>query len=142
MKKKKSAKKVVRKKTQTIKKGSSIRKKDFFDRVYDIVAKIPCGKVSTYGYIAEACGTRASARTVGWAINGAKESGLPCHRVVNRFGALTGRLHFGSPFIMEELLRSEGVEFDKNGNVRMDKHLWVPAMKKGTKSKSRRKRQF
>lgn len=130
MKKKKLVKKVVRRTAQTLKKKNNPRKKDFFDRVYAVVAKIPFGKVSTYGHIAEACGTRASARTVGWAINGAKESGLQCHRVVNRFGALTGRLHFGSPFIMEELLRSEGVEFDKNGNVRMDKHLWVPKRRK------------
>lgn len=130
MKKKKLVKKVVRRTAQTLKKKNNPRKKDFFDRVYAVVAKIPFGKVSTYGHIAEACGTRASARTVGWAINGAKESGLPCHRVVNRFGALTGRLHFGSPFMMEELLRSEGVEFDKNGNVRMDKHLWVPKRRK------------
>ena len=130
MKKKKSIKKIIRKSRQSLKKGSSARKKDFFDRVYSVVAKIPYGKVPTYGHIAEICGTRSSARTVGWAINGAKESGLPCHRVVNRFGVLTGKLHFGSPFIMEELLRSEGVEFDKNGNVRMDKHLWIPKRRK------------
>ncbi len=101
-------------------------KEDFFDRVYKIVAKIPYGKVATYGDIAEACGIRSSARTVGWALNGAKDSGLPCHRVVNRFGALTGKHHFGDPFIMADLLRSEGVEFDKDGCVKMDKFLWKP----------------
>jgi alkylated DNA nucleotide flippase Atl1 len=73
---------------------------------------------------------------VGWALNGAKNSNLPCHRVVNRFGALTGKLHFGSPFIMEDLLRSEGIEFDKNGNVRMEKYLWIPNTRK---EKSRKK---
>lgn len=99
---------------------------DFFDRVYKIVAKIPYGKVSTYGDIAEACGVRSAARTVGWALNGAKESGLPCHRVVNRFGALTGKLHFGDFQIMEDLLRSEGVEFDDNGCVLLEKYLWKP----------------
>ena len=106
------------------------RKKDFFDKVFSVVAKIPYGKVTTYGHIAEVCGIKSSARTVGWALNGAKDSGLPCHRVVNRFGALTGKLHFGSPFIMEELLRSEGVEFDKNGNVVMEKYLWIPKRRK------------
>jgi O-6-methylguanine DNA methyltransferase len=111
------------------------RKKDFFDRVYSIVEKIPYGKVTTYGHIAEVCGIRSSARTVGWALNGAKDSGLPCHRVVNRFGALTGKLHFGSSFLMEELLRSEGVEFDKNGNVVMEKYLWKP---KEVKRKSKK----
>ncbi|MHB1686241.1 MAG: MGMT family protein [Ignavibacteriaceae bacterium] len=107
---------------------SKKKKDDFFDRVYKIVAKIPYGKVTTYGDIAEACGIRSAARTVGWALNGAKESGLPCHRVVNRFGALTGRLHFGDIEIMEDLLRSEGVEFDKDGFVKIDKFLWKPKL--------------
>lgn len=110
------------------------RRKDFFDRVYAIIEKIPYGKVTTYGHIAEVCGIKSSARTVGWALNGAKDSGLPCHRVVNRFGALSGKLHFGSSFLMEELLRSEGVEFNKNGNVVIEKYLWIPkAMKRKSK---------
>ena len=99
---------------------------DFFDKVYKVVAKIPYGKVSTYGAIAEACGIKSSARTVGWAINGTKSSGLPCHRVVNRNGELTGKLHFGDPNLMEDLLISEGVEFTKDGKVNMAKHFWKP----------------
>lgn len=127
MKKKKSANKTSgRGRTRPQIKQNEKRKKDFFDRVYAIVEKIPYGKVTTYGHIAEVCGIKSSARTVGWALNGAKDSGLPCHRVVNRFGALTGKLHFGSSFLMEELLHSEGIEFDKNGNVKMEKYLWIP----------------
>jgi methylated-DNA-protein-cysteine methyltransferase related protein len=103
-----------------------INKQDFFSKVYKIVAKIPYGRVATYGDIAEACGIRSSARTVGWALNGAKESGLPCHRVVNRFGALTGKMHFGSPDLMKELLQSEGIEFDKDDCVILEKYLWKP----------------
>ncbi|MCB9247064.1 MAG: MGMT family protein [Ignavibacteriales bacterium] len=110
-------------------------KQDFFDRVYKVVSKIPYGKVTTYGAIAEACGIKSSARTVGWAINGAKESGLPCHRVVNRNGELTGKLHFGDPNLMEELLRNEGIEFTEKGNVNLDKHLWHPKGKTKEKSK-------
>ncbi len=110
------------------------KKTDFFDRVYKVVAKIPKGKVTTYGAIAEACGIKSAARTVGWAINGAS-SYLPCHRVVNRNGALTGRIHFGDPQLMEELLRSEGVTFDKEGNVKMEKHLWVPSLRNTSKIK-------
>ncbi|RPI75910.1 MAG: MGMT family protein [Ignavibacteriales bacterium] len=116
----------MNKKTKPLKK-----RKDFFDKVYEIVAKIPYGRVATYGDIAEACGIRSSARTVGWALNGAKESGLPCHRVVNRFGALSGKMHFGSHYLMEELLRSEGVEFDKDDYVILDKHLWKPKRSPG-----------
>jgi methylated-DNA-protein-cysteine methyltransferase-like protein len=130
--KKKKASNAINKKTRSILQlqKREKRKKDFFDRVFSIVEKIPYGKVTTYGHIAEVCGIKSSARTVGWALNGAKNSNLPCHRVVNKFGALTGKLHFGSPFIMEDLLRSEGVEFDKDGNVRMDKHLWIPKIRK------------
>lgn len=102
------------------------KKQDFFDKVHKVVAKIPYGKVTTYGAIAEVCGIKSAARTVGWAINGANVSGLPCHRVVNRKGELTGKLHFGDPNLMEELLRSEGVEFTSEGMVKMEKHFWKP----------------
>ena len=105
---------------------SSKKNQDFFDKVYEIVAKIPLGKVTTYGHIAEACGIKSSARTVGWALNGAKDSGLPCHRVVNRNGELTGKLHFGDSDLMEDLLRSEGIEFSDGGCVILEKHLWIP----------------
>jgi O-6-methylguanine DNA methyltransferase len=100
---------------------------DFFDKVFEVVAEIPIGKVTTYGAIAEACGIRSSARTVGWALNSAKNSYLPCHRVVNRFGALTGKIHFGNPQLMQDLLQGEGVKFDSEGNVILADHLWLPA---------------
>lgn len=102
---------------------------DFFDRVYKIVEKIPFGKVTTYGLIAETCGIKSSARTVGWALNKAKNSNLPCHRVVNRKGELTGKLHFADPNLMQSLLISEGVEFI-NEHVNMEKHLWIPSKNK------------
>jgi methylated-DNA-protein-cysteine methyltransferase related protein len=118
----------MKKKTKT----SKNKKEDFFNRVYSVVSKIPYGKVTTYGDIAEACGIRSSARTVGWALNGCAH-GLPAHRVVNRFGALTGKMHFGDPNLMEDLLRSEGVEFDKDGCVKLDKYLWKPSRRKKNK---------
>ena len=121
--------------TVTKKKVSVKKKKDFFDKVYKIVAKIPYGKVATYGDIAEACGIRSSARTVGWALNGTKESGIPCHRVVNRFGALTGKLHFGSYDLMQDLLHSEGINFDKEGCVILKDFLWSPQPVKRKRAK-------
>ncbi len=99
---------------------------DFFSRVWDVVAQIPFGKVTTYGHIAEYLGVRSAARTVGWALNGASAAGLPCHRVVNRFGALTGKRHFEGPSVMEERLLSEGVTFTDDGCVDLGKHLWIP----------------
>ncbi len=114
------------------------RNKNFFDKVYKVVAKIPYGKVATYGDIAQVCGVRSAARTVGWALNGTKGSGLPCHRVVNKFGALTGKMHFGDFDIMEDLLRSEGIEFDKDGCVILEKHLWKPQPLRSRKRKKRK----
>lgn len=104
-------------------------KTDFFDKVYKLVEKIPYGKVTTYGIIAENCGIKSSARTVGWALNKAKFSNLPCHRVVNRKGELTGKLHFGDPKLMQTLLKAEGVEFI-DGHVDLEKYLWKPKKSK------------
>ena len=113
--------------------SESAKQTTFFDRVLDVVAQIPFGRVTTYGHIAEYLGTRSASRAVGWALNGVGKSEpapspmeLPCHRVVNRFGGLTGKRHFATPDIMEERLRNEGIEFDDDGCVDLDRHLWVP----------------
>jgi len=102
---------------------------NFFEQVWDVVGQIPTGKVTTYGHIAEYLGSRGSARMVGWAMSAAANTPLPCHRVVNRFGALSGRLHFGGAHIMADLLRNEGVTFDDEGSVDLTKHLWIPGGK-------------
>lgn len=101
--------------------------KHFFLRVLDVVSQIPEGKVTTFGHIARYLGMRSSARTVGWALQGAGPF-VPCHRVVNRKGALTGRMRFETPFVMEERLICEGVTFDEDGCVDLSKHLWDPAL--------------
>ena len=101
---------------------------DFYERVYDLVRQIPSGRVTTYGHIAQALGMRSSARMVGWALNAialSDRQDIPAHRVVNRFGALSGRLHFETPFAMRERLEAEGVAF--NGDeVDLSRHLWTP----------------
>lgn len=101
-------------------------RRDFFERVWDVVARIPPGRVTTYGAIAEHLGAKSAARTVGWALNAAAHTPLPCHRVVNRFGALSGARHFEGPYVMEERLRSEGVAFTEDGCVDLRRHLWHP----------------
>jgi O-6-methylguanine DNA methyltransferase len=99
---------------------------DFFDRVWQVVAQIPAGRVTTYGHIAAYLGSKQAARAVGWALNASTGTGLPAHRVVNRFGGLTGRRHFETPHVMEERLRGEGVHFLEDGVVDLERHLWVP----------------
>lgn len=104
---------------------------DFFERVWETVRQIPPGRVTTYGHVARHLGVGRSARAVGWALKAVAQSeagplAVPCHRVVNREGALTGRLHFETPTVMEERLRAEGVRFTDDGRVDLEAHLWDP----------------
>lgn len=99
--------------------------KDFFQRVYLIVSKIPEGKVATYGQIAKLLGEPRSARIVGWAMKAAPSGlHLPCHRVVNRLGELAPEYAFGSKQLQKDILKAEGVTFKKNGTINLEKHLW------------------
>jgi methylated-DNA-protein-cysteine methyltransferase-like protein len=99
---------------------------DFYARVYDLVRLIPPGKVCTYGIIAEFLGAKSSSRMVGWALNCVIDRiDIPCHRVVNRNGDLTGKLHFAYPEQMKELLLSENIQFIGE-SVDIHKHLWNP----------------
>ncbi len=100
----------------------------FFEKVYDVVRLVPYGKFTTYGAIANYLGTRGSARMVGWAMNSShtKTPPIPAHRVVNRTGMLTGKFHFGGQNIMEELLKSEGIDVVDNKIVNYEKHFWDP----------------
>lgn len=101
-------------------------KENFFSRVYEVVRRIPYGKVTTYGVIAEHLGMKSSARMVGWALNSDKYNlDMPYHRVVNRLGELSGARYFPSPQMMRELLESEGIKFIDDA-VDMKNFLWKP----------------
>lgn len=107
---------------------SPMAQNDYFERVYEIVKRIPEGQVTTYGHIARALGIASGARLVGWALNGVAGSDrtdIPCHRVVNRLGELSGRMHFETPLVMKERLIAEGVTFIAEA-VNMERHLWIP----------------
>ena len=100
--------------------------KNFYERVYEIVAKIPRGSIATYGQIAMTLGQPRSARTVGWAMRAAPyHLRLPTHRVVNRLGELAPDHVFGSTDFQKSLLLSEGITFNKDGLINMKKHLWI-----------------
>lgn len=101
--------------------------KSKFDEIYEIVKLIPYGKVSTYGAIAEYLGSKRSARLVGWAMNQAHDKPeIPAHRVVNRVGLLSGKNHFGSPTLMQELLEEEGVIIKDDQIVGFNDKFWNP----------------
>ncbi|MEI7499802.1 MAG: MGMT family protein [Bacteroidota bacterium] len=100
----------------------------FFENVHDVVRLVPHGRVTSYGAIAEYLGIRGSARMVGWAMNAShtRLTNIPAHRVVNRNGLLTGKHHFGSPNLMQQLLESEGIEVVDDKVVRFEKVFWSP----------------
>ena len=102
----------------------------FFEKVYDVVRLIPHGRVSSYGAIASYLGTRGSARMVGWAMNASHSANenVPAHRVVNRKGLLTGKHHFGTPTLMQQLLESEGVSVVDDQIVDFEKLFWDPTL--------------
>ena len=107
-------------------------KESFFQDVYDVARLIPEGRVTTYGAIANYLGVKRSARVVGWAMNGAITlHGIPAHRVVNRVGVLTGKNHFSTPTMMEEMLAREGVRVRNDQVVDFDKVFWDPMQELG-----------
>jgi len=101
---------------------------DFFEQVYEVTRKIPYGRVTSYGAIARFLGTAQSARMVGWALNACHSRPLhvPAHRVVNRQGLLTGKMHFGTPTAMQQLLENEGIRVMNDRVVNFRKLFWDP----------------
>lgn len=96
-----------------------------FNRIYEITKSIPRGKVATYGQIALLAGNPRLSRVVGYALHVNPNPGeIPCHRVVNRFGELSGSFAFGGGDRQRELLEAEGIGFLPNGRVDLTKYFW------------------
>ena len=103
---------------------------DFFQRVFQVVEQVPHGRVTSYGAIAKFLGAARSSRMVGWAMNAAHsaENNVPAHRVVNRNGDLTGKGHFPTPTLMEEMLRAEGIEVQDDRVKDFKTLFWDPVV--------------
>lgn len=101
----------------------------FFEKVYEVVRLIPKGRVTSYGAIARYLGSAQSSRMVGWAMNGSHHAvpPVPAQRVVNRNGLLTGKFHFGSPHLMQQLLENEGIRVENDKIIDFQNHFWDPA---------------
>jgi methylated-DNA-protein-cysteine methyltransferase-like protein len=101
-------------------------KPTYFDLVYAVVRQVPRGRVTTYGAIADFLALGAS-RMVGWALNHSfMQDNVPAHRVVNRKGELSGRHHFGTPTMMQELLEAEGVAVENDRVAAFKELFWHP----------------
>lgn len=102
-------------------------KDDFYEQVWEVVKQIPPGRVTSYGAIANFLGTAKSSRMVGYALNSLKFDlkNIPAHRVVNRKGLLTGKIHFEGE-TMAEKLRSEGIKVKDDAVLDFDALFWSP----------------
>jgi methylated-DNA-protein-cysteine methyltransferase-like protein len=100
----------------------------FDARVRAMVARIPPGRLATYGQIAELIGAWGCARQVGWALRRLPlPSPIPWHRVVNARGCVSlSPAREGSDWIQAELLRSEGIVVDERGRLPLARHRWRP----------------
>ena len=106
-----------------------MQQSDFFESVFQVVKLIPKGRVTSYGAIATYLGAKKSSRVVGYAMNASHTiPGIPAHRVVNRNGLLTGKMHFGTPTRMQELLESEGVQVEKDTIIGFRDLFWDPSI--------------
>jgi len=102
---------------------------NFFDKVYQVARLIPYGSVTSYGAIAKYLAAPRSARMVGWAMNNShnQTEEVPAHRVVNRKGLLTGKIHFEGTNLMQQLLENEGIVVIENQIQDFEKVFWDPS---------------
>lgn len=98
---------------------------DFSRAVYDIVAKIPQGRVMTYGHIAVLCGRPRAARIVGQIAHFGPES-IPWHRVVYKDGGLAAEYSFGGLEEQASALQSEGIKISDGKIESVEEYIWWP----------------
>ena len=93
------------------------------DGVYAYLKTIAQGKVTTYGKIAEHLGNKNLARVVGNVLhNNPVPERIPCHRVVNGKGQVSGNYAFGGATAQRKRLEAEGIVFEENGTVDLKKY--------------------
>jgi len=97
-------------------------------QIYAVVARVPRGRVVTYGQVAALAGLPRQARLVGYAMHGLPDgSTLPWHRVINAQGKVSVRSFAGpSEGLQRHLLEEEGVTFDEKERVSLKKFRWKP----------------
>jgi methylated-DNA-protein-cysteine methyltransferase-like protein len=102
----------------------------FFRRVVMVVKKIPRGKVATYGQIAALAGNPRAARQVAWVLHAASDKEkLPWQRVINREGGIS-LPRYGGYELQHAILAKEGVKFDGEDRIDLERYQWQPTVKK------------
>jgi methylated-DNA-protein-cysteine methyltransferase-like protein len=109
-----------------------------YQRIYRVVARIPRGRVATYGQVADLAGLPGHARQVGYALHSLPDDvEVPWHRVINARGEVSDRFHSEWAVIQRSMLESEGIRFDPAGNLDLTRYRWkpTPATVKALRSK-------
>lgn len=102
-----------------------------WERYYAVVRRIPRGRVTTYGRVAQLAGAPRTARHVGWALaalRGREASGIPWQRVLGTKGrgfAVISLPAAAGGTQQRRLLAKEGVRFDARGRVDLARHGWT-----------------
>lgn len=121
-----------------------MEKRNIFNSIYQIVKRIPKGRVATYGQVAGLMGElkkrgvkerkKVDARIVGWALHANTDRAWPCHRVVDRNGRVAENYAFpskgrsasgcGGWKKQKKKLEKEEVGFKDKLHVDLEKYLW------------------
>ena len=98
-----------------------------YQRIYDVVRRIPRGRVATYGQVAALAGLGGQARQVGYALHALPSHSLvPWQRVVNARGAISLGPRGGGDVTQRLMLEREGIRFDAAGRVSLAEQGWKP----------------
>jgi methylated-DNA-protein-cysteine methyltransferase related protein len=98
-----------------------------YTQIYDVVRRIPWGKVATYGQVADLAGLYGKARLVGYALYQVPlESDVPWQRVVNAKGEISYSVaREGGDHLQKNLLEQEGIKFKANGSIDLQADRWM-----------------
>jgi methylated-DNA-protein-cysteine methyltransferase related protein len=98
-----------------------------YQRIYQIVGRIPPGRVATYGQVAALAGLAGHARQVGYALHALPDrTTIPWHRVVNARGEISLRAMLGAELVQQQRLAREGVPIGANGRIPLEQVRWRP----------------
>ncbi|HEY8461090.1 MAG TPA: MGMT family protein [Blastocatellia bacterium] len=109
-------------------KGRPQDEPSFRERVYELVLRIPAGRVMSYGQVARVLGAGYDARAIGNVMHATPNDGrnIPWHRVINAQGGCSTAGLTVPPDLQQRLLEAEGVVFNEKGRCQIEKYLWTP----------------
>lgn len=126
-------------------KGRPADSPDYRNRIYDLVKRIPKGRVMSYGLIARILGVGYDARAIGNAMFATpKDTGedIPWHRVINAQGGCSTAGRTLPPNLQQLLLEEEGVAFNDKAKCKIDNYIWYPPEYKDEELKQTMKNLF